>query len=137
MNKGDTGMNTNMKPPAALTWDEYLNKYDPACEIANIFDVAGDVFAHTIRGIFLQNVHKYNGIVGSLEGFLKIAGSAFDNADDKLMALTYNSLKVLNSERKNWESFWKDVARAMCLEDEFFEFFWAVCGEEGVVIKDV
>lgn len=108
-----------------MKWNAYLNKYDPDCEISNILDVAGDVFAQTIKEVFLQNVHKYNGIAGSLEGFLRIARNDFDDTDDKLMALIYNSLKVLNSERKNWESFWKDVARALHLEDNFFEFFWA------------
>ncbi len=119
-------MNINMRPRAALKWNEYLNKYDPACEITNIFDVAGDVFEKTIKGIFLQNVHKYNGITGSLEDFLRIARNDFgDCTDDKLIALMYVTLKVLDSEKKNWKAFWKDVARALRLEDNFFEFFWA------------
>lgn len=122
---------------ARSAWNEYLNKYDPACEITNIFDVAGDVFERVIKETFLWNVHKYNGIAGSLEDFLRIARNNFDDTDDKMMALIYNSLKVLNSERKNWESFWKDVARALRLEDEFFEFFWAVCGEKGVKIDNI
>ena len=115
-----------------MKWNEYLNKYDPVCEITHIFDVAGDVFAQTIQEVFLKNVHKYNGIAGSLEDFLRIAGNSFDNTDDKLMALTYVTLKVLESEKRNWVIFWKDVARALHLEDNFFEFFWPAAAIEWI-----
>ena len=126
-----------MSKAARRTWNEYLNKYDADCEITNIFDVAGDVFERVIKETFLWNVHKYNGIAGSLEDFLRIARNDFgDCTDDKLMALMYVTLKVLDSEKKNWKDFWKDVARALHLEDEFFKFFWPAaaiewaCGSE-------
>lgn len=120
-----------------MKWNEYLNKYDAACEITNIFDVAGDEFSRVIKGIFLQNVHKYNGIADSIKDFLRIAARSADSTDDKLMALMYVTMKVLKSEKKNWKDFWRNVARALCLEDEFFEFFWACGGKEGVEINDL
>ncbi len=136
-------MNVNVNKPfagqvARRAWNEYLNKYDADCKIINIFDVAGDVFERVIKETFLWNVHKYNGIADSLEDFLRIARNDFgDYPDDKLMALMRVTLKVLDSEKKNWKDFWKDVARALYLEDEFFKFFWPAaaiewaCGSEG------
>ena len=107
-----------------MRWNEYLNKYDADCEITNIFDVAGDVFERVIKETFLWNVHKYNGIAGSLEDFLRIARNDFgDCTDDKLMALMYVTLKVLDSEKKNW----KDLRKSYMI---------IACGSHRLLIKN-